>query len=78
MNTASRIEHGGMPGRIHLSQTTADALIEAGKTDWVVPREEKIFAKGKGELTTFWLEPKRGLSQIGRDSEDESFASQAS
>ena len=56
MNTASRIEHCGAPGRIHLSQATADHLVAAGKGDWISCREGKVVAKGKGELTTFWLE----------------------
>mgnify|MGYP000022019854 CR=1 FL=1 len=65
MNTASRIEHGGAPGRIHLSESTANKLREAGKKGWLVKREEKVHAKGKGELTTFWLECKE--SSVGSD-----------
>ncbi|KAG7348837.1 adenylate/guanylate cyclase [Nitzschia inconspicua] len=55
MNTTSRIESTGVTNRIHLSQTTANLLIAAGKEKWIIPREEKITAKGKGELTTFFL-----------------------
>ena len=44
-----------MKNRIQLSQATADLLSAAGK-DWTVPREEKVIAKGKGEMQTFWLE----------------------
>jgi len=54
-NTASRMESNGKPGRIHLSQETADCLAAAGKPNWVTQREDKITAKGKGELTTYWL-----------------------
>lgn len=43
-----------MKNRIQLSQATADLLSAAGK-DWTVPREEKVVAKGKGEMQTFWL-----------------------
>lgn len=45
-----------MPRRIQVSQATADLLIEAGKQSWLRQREDKIQAKGKGQLTTFWLE----------------------
>ncbi|KAG7374978.1 adenylate/guanylate cyclase [Nitzschia inconspicua] len=55
MNTTSRIESTGVANRIHISQTTANLLIAAGKEKWIIPREEKITAKGKGELTTFFL-----------------------
>jgi Adenylate and Guanylate cyclase catalytic domain len=55
MNTASRIESTGVSDRIHISQATASLLIAAGKEKWVVPREQKITAKGKGELTTYFL-----------------------
>jgi hypothetical protein len=56
MNTAARMESNGFRGRIQLSQETADLLAAAGKGHWLVPREDKIVAKGKGELQTFWLE----------------------
>jgi hypothetical protein len=55
MNTASRMESNGLPGKIHMSQETAELLVAAGKEHWVVPREEKVVAKGKGELQTYWL-----------------------
>jgi hypothetical protein len=55
MNTASRMESTGVPNKIQVSQATADALIAAGKESWVSPREEKVIAKGKGELQTYWL-----------------------
>jgi class 3 adenylate cyclase len=55
MNTASRMESNGLPGKIHISQETARLLIAAGKEHWVTPREEKVVAKGKGELQTYWL-----------------------
>ncbi len=55
MNTASRMESNGLPGKIHISQETARLLIAAGKEHWVIPREELIVAKGKGELQTYWL-----------------------
>jgi class 3 adenylate cyclase len=55
MNTAARMEGNGMKGRIRVSQQTADELIAKGKSSWVTAREEKIVAKGKGELQTYWV-----------------------
>jgi len=55
MNTASRIESTGSPNRIHVSQATAGLLARAGKADWAVERKDKVTAKGKGELTTYWV-----------------------
>jgi hypothetical protein len=49
------MESTGMRGKIHVSQDTADRLINAGKTNWITPREDKVFAKGKGEMQTFWV-----------------------
>jgi hypothetical protein len=49
------MESNGAPNSIHISQETAELLIAAGKSSWIQPREDKIFAKGKGELQTYWL-----------------------
>jgi Adenylate and Guanylate cyclase catalytic domain len=58
VNTAARMESNGVRNKIHISSETADQLRTFGKAHWLVPREEKVVAKGKGELTTFWLELK--------------------
>ena len=50
MNTASRMESNGVRDKIQVSQETAELLYAAGKSRWVTPREEKIHAKGKGEV----------------------------
>ena len=55
VNTAARMESTGKPGRIQISQETAHQLTLKGKRSWLVPREETVLAKGKGELSTFWL-----------------------
>ena len=55
INTASRMESTSKPQMIQISQSTADYLIEAGHSDWFVPRDDKVHAKGKGELQTYWL-----------------------
>lgn len=49
------MESNGVGGKIHCSQATADLLIEAGKGAWLTKREDRIVAKGKGEMTTFWV-----------------------
>ena len=57
INTASRMESTGLPNRIQLSSSTAALLRKAGKDDWIVPRGQRIQAKGKGEMQTFLLKP---------------------
>eukprot|EP00538_Stauroneis_constricta_P012798 CAMPEP_0119570410 /NCGR_PEP_ID=MMETSP1352-20130426/43599_1 /TAXON_ID=265584 /ORGANISM="Stauroneis constricta, Strain CCMP1120" /LENGTH=1379 /DNA_ID=CAMNT_0007620079 /DNA_START=442 /DNA_END=4582 /DNA_ORIENTATION=- len=56
MNTASRIETTGRKGRIHISKETAEILIASGKRHWVKKREDRVIAKGLGELQTYWLQ----------------------
>ena len=53
VNTASRMESGGLALRIHLSNTTQVVLEELGgyKTEC----RGEIEVKGKGRMTTFWL-----------------------
>jgi class 3 adenylate cyclase len=63
VNTASRMESNGIAGRIQVSQSTADALILAGKAGWLTPREEKVVAKGKGEMQTYWIKNKTSSSE---------------
>ena len=55
VNTTARIESSGTKNRIHISQETHDFLVAAGKRKWITPREEKIQAKGKGEMQTYWI-----------------------
>lgn len=62
VNTASRMESTGERNRIHLSKSTADLLVAAGKSYWVKPRQDLVHAKGKGFVQTFWL--------VSRDSVD--------
>jgi class 3 adenylate cyclase len=54
MNTASRMESNGQAGRIHISKETANELIAKGKSSWVTNRQDKVVAKGKGEMQTYW------------------------
>jgi class 3 adenylate cyclase len=62
VNTAARMESNGVPGRIHVSQSTADALIVAKKGHWLTSREDKVNAKGKGEMQTYWVQIKSAKS----------------
>mmetsp|Transcript_23254 Transcript_23254/g.55005 ORF Transcript_23254/g.55005 Transcript_23254/m.55005 type:complete len:288 (+) Transcript_23254:481-1344(+) len=55
MNTAARMESTSQPGRIQCSEETAELLISSGKADWLIKRESKVSAKGKGELQTYFL-----------------------
>ena len=58
MNTASRIESAGLPGRVHCSMETAELLRQAGKEVWLEKRSGTINAKGIGCLETFWVNVK--------------------
>ncbi|CAB9515639.1 Receptor-type guanylate cyclase gcy [Seminavis robusta] len=62
VNTAARMESNGVPGKIHVSMATFQALKAEGKGHWCVPRPDKIHAKGKGEMQTYFVE----LSQISQ------------
>jgi class 3 adenylate cyclase len=55
VNMASRMESTGEPNNIHVSQATADQLVESGKAYWVKPRDKLVEAKGKGEVQTYWI-----------------------
>jgi hypothetical protein len=57
VNTASRMESTGIKGRIQCSESTMKLLLKAGKNHWLVPREDTVSAKGKGEMKTYWLYP---------------------
>jgi class 3 adenylate cyclase len=79
VNTTARIETTGERDKIHISQEHAELLISAGKEHWIQQREDKVVAKGKGELVTYWLEPKvsRRQSSCGSSrSDDDDFISE--
>ena len=50
------MESTGAPHRIHVSQETANHISAGGKGKWLIPREETVFAKGKGQLQTYWIQ----------------------
>ena len=65
LSTASRMESNSQPDRIHASSETAELLRNAGKEAWLSQREDKIVAKGKGLLTTYWVFLDEDLSGRG-------------
>ena len=52
-----------MSNRIHLSQTTANLLIDGGHKRWITKRDAKIYTEEKGDLETYWLT--RGVKDLG-------------
>ncbi|XP_021512798.1 guanylate cyclase 2G-like [Meriones unguiculatus] len=60
VNMASRMESSSLPLRIHVSQSTAGALVAAG--GYHLQKRGTISVKGKGEQTTFWLKGKAGFT----------------
>jgi hypothetical protein len=52
------MESTGMRNRIQLTEETAELLREAGKEDWITPREDAVEAKGIGTINTYWLRTK--------------------
>jgi len=59
VNTAARMESTGKSNKIQVSQKTADLLILAKKEHWLIKREDLVNAKGKGELQTYFVEPRK-------------------
>ncbi|KAM8836929.1 guanylate cyclase 2G [Spinachia spinachia] len=60
VNMASRMESNSSPLKIHISQSTADILVEAGSFEMEERGEVEI--KGKGSLKTYWLLGKQGFN----------------
>eukprot|EP01135_Chromosphaera_perkinsii_P011698 Nk52_evm21s2474 gene=Nk52_evmTU21s2474 len=54
INTASRMESGGMALRIHISGDTA-SLIEKHYPQFILEKRGTIEVKGKGSMTAYWL-----------------------
>jgi hypothetical protein len=71
MNTAARMESTGKMNCIQMSEETAQLLIAAGKSKWVKPREDHVYAKGKGEMQTFFLEINRAQDSNSIHSSEE-------
>jgi adenylate cyclase len=69
VNTASRMESSGEPGRIQISDAT-NALI---KDDFITSLRGRIEVKGKGILTTWWLERGRHPARSHADRRPRSY-----
>lgn len=65
MNTASRLESTGQQNRIQVSHETAEIITASGKEKWLSERKDRILAKGKGELQTYWLNLHAESSESG-------------
>lgn len=65
VNFASRMESTGKPKRIQVSRATAELLMDAGKDNWVQPREDLVNAKGKGMVQTYWVFPRSNSMSTG-------------
>jgi class 3 adenylate cyclase len=77
VNTAARMESTGQRDQIQLSATTADLVTKAGKGHWIRAREEKVLAKGKGELQTYWFHPQNSRRSISSTISDDSLTKQS-
>ncbi|XP_037547159.1 guanylate cyclase 2G [Nematolebias whitei] len=60
VNTASRMESNSLPLKIHISQSTADILVQAGSFE--MEERGEIELKGKGLQKTYWLLNKKGFN----------------
>ena len=54
VNTASRMQSSGVPGRIHVAQSTRDLLLDG----WAFEEREPVDVKGLGPMTTYLLIPR--------------------
>eukprot|EP01135_Chromosphaera_perkinsii_P005835 Nk52_evm24s367 gene=Nk52_evmTU24s367 len=61
VNTASRMESGGLALRIHMSSFTRDVLAKLG--GYQVEERGVLQVKGKGEMTTYWLTGQDGFTK---------------
>jgi class 3 adenylate cyclase len=60
VNIASRMESHGIPGRIHVSETTYELL----KNNFLFEERGVTSIKGKGEMQTYWLKGKKEASRF--------------
>jgi 3'5'-cyclic nucleotide phosphodiesterase len=49
------MQTNSLPGKIMCSQKTKDLLVEDGKEDWIIPRDELLDVKGKGKMQCYWV-----------------------
>jgi len=53
VNTAARMETNSLPGKIHVSESTANILLKHDIYD--LTKRDKISVKGKGLMQTYWV-----------------------
>ena len=61
VNTASRMESGGLALRIHMSDSTQHVLVSLG--GYKLETRGELEVKGKGTMTTYWLLGKDGFDK---------------
>ncbi|ESO90460.1 hypothetical protein LOTGIDRAFT_123262 [Lottia gigantea] len=61
VNTASRMESSSVALKIHMSSMTADILMELG--GYILDCRGEREVKGKGTMTTYWLDGKEGYDK---------------
>ncbi|CAB9505284.1 Receptor-type guanylate cyclase gcy [Seminavis robusta] len=71
VNRTGKMESMGEAGKIHLSEACAEALRKEGKGSWVEKREDSVFAKGVGALSTYWLV--YGMNRVETEEQSETF-----
>jgi hypothetical protein len=64
------MESNGSPGRIHVSEAIAEELERQQHRGWLTAREDKVVAKGKGEMQTYWVVTDGAKSAQGFTSHD--------
>uniref|UniRef100_A0A3Q4BYU0 Guanylate cyclase n=1 Tax=Mola mola TaxID=94237 RepID=A0A3Q4BYU0_MOLML len=62
VNMASRMESNSLPLKIHISQHTANILVQAGSFE--LEERGEIEMKGKGCHKTYWLLSKQGFNPV--------------
>eukprot|EP00977_Amphora_coffeiformis_P000595 scaffold134_cov94-Amphora_coffeaeformis.AAC.1 len=55
VNMASRMESTGTPGRIQVSEATAEELTQKGKGSWLHINDTYVNVKGKGDVLTYFI-----------------------
>jgi adenylate cyclase len=61
VNVASRMESHGLPGMIHMSETTYKILQADPKQSYELEARGAIAIKGKGEMQTYWLKGRKSV-----------------
>lgn len=65
-NAAHEVAMTSEPGRIQVSEHTADLLIKAGKSKWLHKRQDVVMTKSHGNMSTYWLyQSQKGSGSVG-------------